>query len=379
MVGDENEDPVATLVAEVGAQLLDAINVDFEDSVLLIARILGDDRSATAARVTGLDRHGIDLDVGGRDRRVDFLAAVDDPAELTAALLALVRHARSVSGEPGTTSAERVAAEMTGIRTFLTEVTAVADVHPHLRRITFSGGDLTTFSPLGPDTFLYVLLPPPGRDELTIDQSFSWETVGEMPPEDQPVGAYYTVRGWRPDVAELDMLFVLHGDSGPASAWALRAKPGDPVALWGPRTSYHPPADTDWYLLVADETGLPATARILESLPPGTRARVFAEVDGPAERQDLPSSPDVDITWLYRDGAAPGTTSLLVDAVRALPWPGGTPYVWGGGESRAVTAVRRYVRREVGLPQSRVSLVGYWRRAGDDGSGDDGSGDDDEG
>jgi NADPH-dependent ferric siderophore reductase len=375
MVGAENEDSVATLVAEVGAQLVDAINVDFEDSVLLIGRILGEDRSATAARVTGIDRHGIDLDVGGREQRVDFLAPVDDPAELTAALFALVQRARSVSGEPGSTSAERMAAEMTGIRTFLTEVTAVAEVHPHLRRITFSGGDLNTFSPLGPDTYLYVLLPPPGRDELTIDQSFSWETVGQMPPEDQPVGAYYTAREWRPEVAELDMLFVLHGDSGPASAWALRAKPGDPVALWGPRTSYHPPADTDWYLLVADETGLPATACILESLPPGTPARVFAEVDGPDERQELPSSPGVDVTWLYREGAEPGTTSLLVDAVRALPWPGGTPYVWGGGESRNVTAVRRYVRREVGLPQSRVSLVGYWRRSGDNGDdGDDGEG-----
>ena len=45
-----------------------------------------------------------------------------------------------------------------------------------------------------------------------------------MPPEEQPVGAYYTVRAWRPEVAELDILFVLHGD-GPASAWAARATP----------------------------------------------------------------------------------------------------------------------------------------------------------
>ena len=49
-----------------------------------------------------------------------------------------------------------------------------------------------------------------------------------------------------------------------------RARPGDPVALWGPRTAYAPPAGTDWYLLVADETGLPAVAAILESLPEGT-------------------------------------------------------------------------------------------------------------
>ncbi|NLV55321.1 MAG: siderophore-interacting protein, partial [Acidimicrobiales bacterium] len=40
-----------------------------------------------------------------------------------------------------------------------------------------------------------------------------------------------------------------------------------------------------------------------------------------------------------------------------------SPYVWGGGESRAMTAVRRYVRREIGLPREAVSLVAYWRHA----------------
>ena len=57
---------------------------------------------------------------------------------------------------------ERRQAAAAGIRTFLTEVVAVADVHPHLRRITFGGGDLTSFVPKSPDQFMYVLLPPPG-------------------------------------------------------------------------------------------------------------------------------------------------------------------------------------------------------------------------
>ena len=82
-------------------------------------------------------------------------------------------------------------------------------LHPHLRQITFGGGDLATFSPAGPDTFLYLLLPPPGRTELTIDQSFSWEAHAQLPDEDKPVGAYYTLRHWRPVVQELDMLCVL--------------------------------------------------------------------------------------------------------------------------------------------------------------------------
>jgi NADPH-dependent ferric siderophore reductase len=67
------------------------------------------------------------------------------------------------------------------------------------------------------------------------------------------------------------------------------------------------------------------------------------------------------VTWLHRDGAAPGTTRLLLDAVAALPWPGGTPYAWGGGESGAMTAVRRHLRDDVGLDREAVSMGAYWR------------------
>lgn len=252
---------------------------------------------------------------------------------------------------------------MLELRTFLTSVARVEQVHPSLRRITFAGGDLATFEPLGPDTFLYVLLPPPGRSELTIDGSFTWEAWAAMAPEVRPVGAYYTVRRWDPATTELEVLFVLHEPSGPASAWAARAQVGDPVALWGPRAAYAPPPGTERHLLVADETGLPAVAAILEALPDGAPATVLAEVADARSHQDLAHRSSVSITWLHRDGAAAGTTTSLVDALAALAPMGPGTYVWGGGESRAVTAVRRLVRQGWGLPRDAVSLVGYWRHA----------------
>ena len=135
--------------------------------------------------------------------------------------------------------------DLSTLRTFLTEVSAVEDLSPHLRQVTFRGPDLETFAPVGPDTFLYLLVPPPGRSELAIDQSFSWEEYFQMDEAIRPVGAYYTLRHWRPEQAELDIHMVLHGDSGPASAWAGRAAVGDVAALWGPRTAYHPPEGTE--------------------------------------------------------------------------------------------------------------------------------------
>lgn len=53
---------------------------------------------------------------------------------------------------------------------------------------------------------------------------------------------------------------------------------------------------------------------------------------------------------------------MLADAVRALTLPGSRPYVWGGAERAAITAVREDVRIARGLPREAVTLTPYWRR-----------------
>lgn len=363
-------DALVEYLEEDGGDVLAHLNGDFADATLFVGRILGERPEATACRMVAIDGTGVDAVVtdaeGEHEVRLEFAERVTDPTELTMQLLALIERAREVSGEEPTAGA--AGEDIGAIRTFLTSVSAVRDIHPHLREITFAGGDLTTFTPNGPDAFVYVLLPPPGRTELTIDRSFTWDGYGRMPEEERPVGAYYTVREWRPETSELVALFVLHGDEGPASRWAGRVQVGDPVALWGPRTSWDPPDGTDHYLLVADETGLPAVAGVLDLLPAGTSIQVVAEVGSLDERQPLPDHPGATVTWVPRAGAEAGTaTTLLVDAVRDLPWGGARTYVFGGGESRSLTRVRRFVRDEKGLEKPQVSLVAYWRHAADDG------------
>lgn len=363
------DQPIVAYLEAEGENLVVRFNDEFGDAVLFVAQALGGFADATEARIVAIDPEGIDSLVttpdGEHTARIDFGVDVVVPDHLTLALFDLLERAREASGGDGQTTAEREMASLAEIGTHLTEVVAVTDIGPRLRKVTFGGGDLaTTFRPLGPDCFFYVLLPPPGRTELGIDQTFTWEAHALMPVEDQPVGAYYTLRGWRPEVAELDILMVLHDDLGHvghASAWGSRAAVGDKVALWGPRTAFHPPEGTDRLLLVADETGLPAIAGILGWLPEGMPATVVAEVANVDDHQPLPDRSEAEVVWLHRDGAEAGTTSLLVDAVRELPAFEGTPYVWGGGESRAMTAVRRHVRDERGLDRDEVALIAYWR------------------
>lgn len=368
----QESSPIDEYLAVEGVGLVERFNEEFDDTVLMVGQALGGVDGAVSCRLVGVDADGVDAVIGDgtsdHEVRLEFAVPVEVPDHLTTALLDLVERARAASEDAGSTTAEREAEELARIGTHLTRVVAVEDVHPHLRRITFGGGDLVDrFEPFVPDCFFYVLLPPPGSDELGIDAGFTWEAHARMPVEQQPVGAYYTLRHWRPEVAELDILAVVHDDhggaGGHASRWAATAQVGDPVALWGPRTAFHPPEGTDRLVLVADETGLPAVAGILEWRPKGMPAVVIAEVASADEQQDLPVDEGVEVHWRYRDGVPAGRSTALVDAVRELPPFEGTPYVWGGGESKAMTAVRRHVRDERGLARDDASLIAYWRHS----------------
>lgn len=256
------------------------------------------------------------------------------------------------------------------IRTYVTSVARVEQVTPCTRRITVAGGDLARFPSAGADQFVYVLLPPPGRDTLTVGADFTWEQYRKLPEDERPVGAYYTVRSFRPATdrgeVEIDLDFVLHGDDGAGSAFASRARPGDPVALWGPRVLHEPPAGADTFLLVADDTAVPALSVLVESYPAGSTVVALAEVDGPEEERPVVPGDGVslELRWLHRRGVAPGRSSALVDAVRALgPVDPGT-YCWGGGETQLMSAVRDELRARRGLAADQVCMTGYWTLSG---------------
>jgi NADPH-dependent ferric siderophore reductase len=168
----------------------------------------------------------------------------------------------------------------------------------------------------------------------------------------------YTVRRHDPDAREVTIDFVLH-DHGVVTTWARAASPGDVVGLNLPTGMYDAPADLAWQVLVADCAALPALARVLEQTPPAVQNRVVVEVPGDEHRIELPAHPRTEVTWVH--GGNGDRPSRLEEVVRSLPRPdapGG--YVWVAGESRALRGVRRYLRRELGLPATRYKAVGYW-------------------
>lgn len=285
------------------------LNHEHADTVLFVGRTLGNLPDATAGALTGMDLAGICVQLtssaGTVNVRLDYETPAPDPTESRDRMLALVIDARAQTGGDDLTSIER---ELVAglIRAFVGQVTHCEQITPMIRQITVASESLADYKSVGPDDFVHVLLPPAGKHELTIDEGFSWQIHKGMAEEVRPRGAYYTVRKWRPEANELDLWFVLHGDDGACSAWASAAKPGDPIALWGPRTSFEPTANASKWLLLADETGLPALLSILESAPEGISVTAFIETANEDERVDVEQRPGHDVTWLGRDDRPAG-------------------------------------------------------------------------
>jgi NADPH-dependent ferric siderophore reductase len=268
-----------------------------------------------------------------------------------------------------------------GITTRNLEVLRSQDVTPGMRRVTLGGDQLAAhvapngmpvaaFRSEGFDDEFKLFLKHPDADEAAIPEQA--DGVIYWPREDPHLlFRTYTVRRWDPVAGELDIDFVNHG-VGPATTWANRAQPGDRIQIAGPKASAPHPVGADWTLVAGDETALPAIGRWLEDWPDGARGQVFIEVAEAEHRQDLPAPDGVEITWLSRDGAEPGTTTLLHDAVTSAPWWDGVVFAWVAGEALSLTPIRRWLRQEKGLPREQVEVTGYWRRqevvlAGDDG------------
>ncbi|WP_063713760.1 siderophore-interacting protein [Amycolatopsis nigrescens] len=247
-------------------------------------------------------------------------------------------------------------------------VLRTAQVTPRMRRITVGGPELATITSGGLDQRIKMLFPLPGQDEPVVPSGSAWyQAYQELPDEVRPPMRTYTVRGFRPSDGELDVDFVLHGDTGPASRWAGAARPGDRLAIVAPDRrhdpivgyEYRPSPEHAWSLIAGDETALPAIGAIVESLAAGQRALVFAEVAEPSEIQVFATAADVRFTWACRAGAArPGS---LLDAVREAEFPDGTPYAWIAGEAGGVRQLRRHLVTERSLDKESLYFSGYWK------------------
>jgi 3-oxoacyl-[acyl-carrier protein] reductase len=205
--------------------------------------------------------------------------------------------------------------------------------------VTFGGAELAGFSSDSFDDHVKIFVP----------------VAGER------IGRDYTPRRCDPVAREIDIEFSLHGD-GPATSWAKQVRLGDTIEIGGPRSSHVVPSDFSWYVLVGDETGLPAIGRRLEELPVGAKAIVFAIVDRAEDRVPLLTRESTSVTWIHRAESAGDDGERLQRALEHVILPDGDGYVWIACEARAARIVRAIFVTRHAVPAAWVKAAGYWRR-----------------
>jgi NADPH-dependent ferric siderophore reductase len=250
-----------------------------------------------------------------------------------------------------------------GMDLYEADVRAVRTLTPHLRRITFVGESLRRFRDDGPDQRFKLLLPQEGQHRPVLPESEGWyDAWRAMPADIRPVLRTYTIRSARPEAGEVDVDFVLHEPSGPASRWAAAARPGDRVALYAAWAEYEVPEPGARQLVVGDHTALPAVAAIVERMDEATRGDVVLEVPGPDDRLPLEVPPGVRLVWVDAVPGSPGASlTAVVTGLAEDVRPG---YAWVAADRDTVAVLRRHLVEERGLSTDQIMFMGYWRTDG---------------
>ena len=292
----------------------------------------------------------------------------------------------------------------TGYRLFDIQLKRRITLSPSLTRFVFSGSDVALMRTLAPDQRVKVLFPGLDGTVPNLPKQGDWRAaLRDLPPEQVPFMRSYTIRNLRAESGELDIDFVLHGDTGPASRWATQARPGDRLQINAANAAFaddpggyewQPPQGMRKVLLIGDETALPAIAGILEELahhPDTPQVQVFIEVPEESDCQNLVCGPNTKIHWLPRASLGKQHGDGMILAARELAslpprrlqakacavlqeldldnqrlWERASArhnefYAWVAGESMAVMAIRRFFIHECGMDRKALTLMGYWK------------------
>ena len=235
-------------------------------------------------------------------------------------------------------AAKRAAKELT--------VSATKRLTKNMLRLTLQGEDLNNFPDDAEGAYF----------KLTFESSNS----------DRPIMRTYTVANYRRELHEIDVDFMLHGGAdgivdGVAAPWAMQAKVGDPISIFGPGPATFINVEADWYLLAADMTALPALTSNLALLPKDAKGCLVLEILSEEDRQELPVPQTMEVIWVINPHAG-SDASPLFDAIKNVQWLDGQVAVWTACEFKTMKKIRQYYREDRAVGKSHLYISSYWKQ-----------------
>ncbi|MHC1480236.1 siderophore-interacting protein [Frateuria aurantia] len=219
------------------------------------------------------------------------------------------------------------------------QVLEVQRLTPHMLRVILAGPELRGFESRAPDDHIKIFVD--AADGRTVMRD-------------------YTPRRYDPVAGILVLDFVDH-EGGPAADWARAAKPGDRLEIGGPRGSQVISGTVDHWLLIGDETALPAIGRRIEELPSGSRVDTVVAIPGAEDEQHLVTRAEHRSHWVHRPLHDADQASRLIEVLGGIELTGRS-FVWVGAEAHVARAVRQYLIHERKLSPAWIKAAGYWSK-----------------
>lgn len=216
----------------------------------------------------------------------------------------------------------------------LTQVASIEQLTPAFKRVVLTGKALKDFAVEYPAQWVKVFLP---NNKMT--------------------GRAYTVRYF--DAAKQQLtLDIATNHHGLISSWAMQAKIGDELYIAGPRGGFKDLAIEDsWLLLLADETGIPSIAAILEQLPAHLKVYVYLEASNKQEQQQLTTKADASIHWIFKDSQQESLKTVL----KSNNLPASQGHAWIAAEASLIRNIRIQLLKERGFSLGNIQTTGYWK------------------
>lgn len=212
-------------------------------------------------------------------------------------------------------------------------ITRTERLTPRMIRLTLEGADLAGFVSASPDDHVKLFVP--GGEDMAMRD--------------------YTPRRYKDGQLLID---VFDHEGGPAADWARNARAGDSAMVGGPRGSAVVEGEIDHWLLIGDETALPAIGRRVEELPAGVSVTTIVTVQGAEEEQQFDTDADWTGHWVHRPEGAAADAAPFLEALAGVTL---TPrsYTWVAAEAGVARAIRQELMAR-GVQPGWLKAAGYW-------------------
>ncbi len=218
------------------------------------------------------------------------------------------------------------------------KVSQVDRISPHMIRIKLYGDDLDQFTSLAFDDHVKIFI---HKNDTVYKRD-------------------YTPRYFDSDKKELVLDFAVH-DAGPATDFALTAKVGDELEVAGPKGSRCITGNITNWIMIGDETALPAIGRCIENLGAGTNVTSIIMISDPRDQQVFETKAVHAHHWIHRQQVSDHDTYQTLEILNQFEFCSNT-FFWIAGEATMVNSVKKYLKEERDVDSHWIKSSGYWKQ-----------------